>query len=201
MKKMGSRLTNLFFVGIDPGVHGHLTVMNSRGRVIAHIMVPYRNYKKKSGKGSYNRFCPWGLKRFLNQLFQPGDKVVATVELLGIQPRFGGRGNYGFGMAVWGPASCFVMANYRVQLMTAVKWQSIIGSGAADKGKSIKIAMKMFPELAADIEKAAKSNRDGIAESALICEAGRRLFRKKQKLLRSKRIASTKKNVLIVKVR
>jgi len=139
----------MIYIGIDPGLHGAIALLNAKGKVLGLYDMPMT-------EGTYDCKDIFGLMN--------GDPCVIGIEAVYRFPKI----SMGFGLLVG--------VSYMVNHSTVIKipprrWQKWWGIKKADKNLSRELAMKRWPQSATSLKRKMDHNR---AEALLIAEYTRK---------------------------
>jgi len=144
----------MIYIGIDPGLHGAIAVLDRRGHVIGLYDIPLED-------GTYACRQIYGL---MTLHYDYGNPKVIGIEAVYRFPKI----SMGFGLLV-GVAS--VIPGATVIKIPPRRWQKWWGIKKADKNLSRELASKYFPVYADWLARKMDHNR---AEALLIAEYTRR---------------------------
>jgi hypothetical protein len=145
-------------IGIDPGKTGAVAVLWEGGASDVIDMPP----------------SPVGLRAELgieDQPLSPSPRFVAYVEKQQAMPKQGVSSTFKIGQSYGEILGVFGALSIRVVTVTPVKWKTAMGLRGKDKDASRALAMRLFPQLAGELQ---RKKDHGRAEALLIAEWGRR---------------------------
>jgi Holliday junction resolvasome RuvABC endonuclease subunit len=159
----------LIFIGIDPGKHGGIAVIDAGADVLALTAMPVLRGGSKS-KVEYD------VRRIFDRLVRQGEAFVWIERIRAMPPKYGGSAaNYQRGYATGIFEALCVALKLRYEFVSPSIWQKAFWKGKGDtKQRAIQQAERIFPmaELLAT-ERSIKPH-DGMADALLIAEYGRR---------------------------
>ena len=134
----------------------------------------------ESDTGKTVKAYPWDDAEFIGwmqrfQMFRktPKDHIIAAVEKVGAMPGNGSVSMFRFGQSYGFILGVLEGLGIPYQVVPPREWKKEFGLNS-DKAKSIEVCHRLFPELNLKRTERCKTESDGLAESALICEWGRR---------------------------
>lgn len=142
-------------IGIDPGKSGAISVMDTYGNVIV---------------------SPFDEKRYLEivgHLCSGIPETIAVVEDVHAMPKQGVTSMFNFGYNKGWIVGLLKAYGCQVWLVSPQKWKKYFCLDG-DKKKSIDLAHKLFPSVNLFATPRCRKEHDGIAESLLMMEFGRR---------------------------
>lgn len=145
----------MLYIGIDPGKHGALAVLNSDGTV--RLLQPFDEYGYSVALATLN------------------DAVVCALEKVGAMPGQGVTSMFTFGDNFGFIRGLLAAYEIPYQLVPPVKWKKAF-SVTADKGSSIAAAQRLFPHESLLRTERSRKPDDNIAEALLLAEYARRNF-------------------------
>jgi len=153
-------------VGIDPGAHGALAFLPERG---TPWVMDMPTVQVKRGKRTINRVEPAVIGAVLRGTLV-GNDIVASVEQVGAMPGQGVSSMFEFGRSFGAVLGVLAALSVPVTMTPPQTWKRAMGV-SADKTGSRASALRLWPELAAEL---ARVKDDGRAEALLIAEHYRR---------------------------
>lgn len=145
----------MLYIGIDPGKHGALAVLNSDGTV--RLLQPFDEYGYSVALATLN------------------DAVVCALEKVGAMPGQGVTSMFSFGDNFGFIRGLLAAYEIPYQLVPPVKWKKAF-SVTADKGRSITAAHRLFPAESLLRTERSRKPDDNMAEALLLAEYARRYF-------------------------
>lgn len=174
---------DVFIFFADPGLKGGIGIKKRGERdVIALIKMPAYYTKKKrqqktrknptgKGKGKKGHVDFFGVRSFIKQHVPKGAKLVAAIEDIGIQPKFGAISNAGMATSKALLVGVCAGRGATILLVKPSAWQTVIFGPRrrkANKLRSIREARRRRPECAKQLQ---LKGCDGPAEALLILDA------------------------------
>ncbi len=159
----------MIYIGVDPGKHGGIAVLDAGGDVLALCAMPVIQGARAS-KAEYD------LRRIFDRLIRQGEAFVWLERLRAMPPKYGGSAaNYQRGY-VTGIFEAFCVAlKLRYQFVSPSVWQKAFWKGKGDtKQQSIMFAERLFPMADLLATERSRKPHDGMADALLIAEYGRR---------------------------
>lgn len=158
--------------GIDPGKKGGLVLLGSSGLPVLVERVPLIktkvNNKVREVIDYGNMFRVW------KQCMEHLDHVFIE-QVTGSLGKGAQSGSFNFGYSAGFIYGIVSAAGVPHTFITPQKWKKIMGlPPGSDKGASIRRAIQLFPDSAAEF--ARKTVDEGVAEAALIGKAGRHIL-------------------------
>ena len=156
------------YIGVDPGLHGAVAMINEMGNLISVQDTPIIHVKR--GTGGKNVYVETQMFALLQALSETGTIACVGIENQHSRPGQGAPATFsqGFGFGLWIMALAALKLPYeKIEPMNWKKAMSI--PPKSDKSASIVKALQLFPR--ADIH---RKKDDGRAESLLISEYLRR---------------------------
>jgi len=144
------------FIGIDPGSKGGVSVITDK-EVYSYI---YSDENLKTTLTEYK-----------------DDKVFCVVEKVGAMPGQGVTSMFNFGKAFGYILGMLEANNIPYQLVTPQTWKKEFMLIHKDKNESIKVCKRLFPNVNLLPTSRCKKESDGMAESLLISEYARRIYK------------------------
>jgi hypothetical protein len=148
----------MIIIGIDPGKTGAVAFLWDSGAVDVFDM--------PAG--------PAGLSAALDiddQHLSPSPRFVAYVEQQQAMPKQGVSSTFKIGQSYGEILGVCGALGIRVVTVTPVKWKMVMGLRGKDKEASRALAMRLFPQIAGELQ---RKKDHGRAEALLIAEWGRR---------------------------
>ena len=148
----------MIWIGIDPGQRGGYAIIDER----------------KTGK--IVRAYPWDDDLFvveMTAISNNGGEVVAVVEKVGARPGQGTVSMFSFGQSFGYILGVLTGLIIPYQLVPPRKWKAEF-SLTNDKGKSIEVCKRLFPDVDLKRTDRCRTESDGMAEALLIAEYARR---------------------------
>jgi hypothetical protein len=163
-----------YYIGIDPGIHGAIAILDSQGRLMHVEDIPILSDGAKS-RSTIN--AP-----LLVDLIRKTYAVEAYVELVGVRPGEGAVGAFAFGRCRGVIEGALAGCGIPMTLIAPPTWKKICGIpagklGAKDAARSK--AIGRWPDKAPDFKRVKDADR---AEAALIAYAGLVRFGKLEKV-------------------
>jgi hypothetical protein len=158
----------MIYFGIDPGKRGGLSAIDEGGEPLLCIPMPVISATKHS-KDQYD------LPRIFERLIRQGQSRVYIERLLPMPPKMGGASaNYQRGFSMGMLQAFCVALKLPYELITPSVWQRAFWRGGDTKQQAILTAERMFPTIDLLPNERARKPHDGMADSLLIAEYGRR---------------------------
>lgn len=127
------------YLGIDPGKHGGLCVLNSSGDIVALHNMPQ---------------TPTDLKRLLGDLYVLHYPLVCAIERVGGMPGQGGAAMFAFGYNYGQLIQCLTDSNIAHTEVLPAKWQTAMGcrgkrgeTKTAHKNRIKDMVSRRYPKL------------------------------------------------------
>ena len=169
-----------YFIGIDPGATGAITVLNPDGTSVIYVNPLNATKSDVDGKEVY---------RIITQTMSKGRTFVA-IERSQSMPGQGVAGVFTYGRGYGKLLAALEIAGVAFEEVTSVKWKKVVGLSIPKiqkekmnerkkrlKAASAALAVKLFPDDAGRIFGPMGGIKDGIAESLLLAEYGRRIYK------------------------
>ena len=152
----------MIWVGVDPGAKGGFCIMaeSDTGRMVNAYAWDDQLF-----------ICEMRALAHFNK--PPEGHVIAAVEKVGAMPGNGSVSMFRFGQSYGFILGVLEGLTIPYQVVPPKEWKKEFGLNS-DKEKSIEVCRKLFPTLNLRRNEHCRTDSDGIAESALICEWGRR---------------------------
>ena len=164
----------MIYIGIDPGLHGAVAVINDEGKPLGIWDTPV--FVIKSGKRKYREYDLFEMSGLLEsimlQLDQNNLRCQAIIEQAQAMPQQGVTSTFriGYGYGAWKALlAAHAIASASVR---PAEWKKLYGLTRKEKDASIMRAKELFPQ----IEDWKKVRHDG-AEALLLAEYGRRTIK------------------------
>lgn len=145
-------------LGIDPGAHGAIALLDDGGAVVALHDMPTIEVVSGSKKRTRVSF------QVLANVVRKSVADRAVIERVGSMPGQGVASSFAFGYAAGGIEGVFAALNIPIELVSPVTWKRELRL-PADKGMARQVATRLWPAHAASF---ARVRDDGRAEAALI---------------------------------
>lgn len=161
------------YIGIDPGLHGAASVIDSAGEVISVQDTPTLLVRR--GKKNKNTYILTGMITILESFRQAGSVRIAGLENQHSRPGQGAPATFssGYGFGLWEMALTALRIPY--SLVEPQTWKKKLSiPPKSEKNASIIRAHQLFPKASLN-----RVKDDGRAESLLIAEYVRRAERGK----------------------
>lgn len=146
----------MYYIGIDPGAKGALSIISKDGTVDC---------------------IPYNKQAYLNALASlPVCETFCVIEKVGARPHQGVTSMFHFGEAYGWLQGVLECLGVPYQAVTPGNWKKSFGC-TADKASSVQAAQRLFPRV--DLRRTPRSfkNDDNIAESLLMAEYARRIYK------------------------
>jgi len=172
----------VIIVGIDIGITGAIAALEGRKARVFDMPT----YERDDGKRRVDRQALVGLLHRVAPTKRERKACVAFVERANAGPDMGSSAAFNFGMGYGMVQGVLADMGVRICDIAASKWKPAMGVAKSksaqfgsdeqreqqrDKEDSLKLARKLFPRLAGELE---RKKHDGRAEALLIAEYGRR---------------------------
>lgn len=157
------------FIGIDPGLDGGFAFISGSFVEVAPTPVT------PSGRRQYIEQGMRILIEAANGADVPSVGTAAAIEEQRPMPRQGVRSMFsiGLGYGLW--RGLLAGAGIPYDIVTPQRWRRDLGlATGADKGASVALASRLFPQLAEQFTGPRGGMRDGLAEAVLLAEWRRR---------------------------
>jgi len=141
------------YMGIDPGQKGGIAVITPEGNI---VNVPMSDMNLKIMIGSFQ-----------------GKPLKVVVEKVGAMPGQGVVSMFNFGKGFGYILGILDAYNAQYELVPPQKWKKEFSLNK-DKGASINVCRRLFPEVNLKATERCRNDHDGMAESLLMAEYARR---------------------------
>ena len=142
-----------WYIGIDPGKHGAMVILDDAGTV---------------------EVVPFDRASYTDRLWRIDEKqTVCCLEHVGFFPGDGGRASFSFGESFGWLQGVLETLKIPYELVRPQKWRKEF-SVTGDKNSSVEVAKRLFPSV--DLRRSERSRKDddGIAEALLMAEYAKR---------------------------
>lgn len=143
------------YIGVDPGKMGGFALIYGDGKAAAF---------------------PWDDEAFIDEVSsaRAQDNCLAIVERVGAMPKQGITSTFNFGTSYGFIQGVLKALHVPYQLILPRTWKAEYGLNS-DKAKSIEVCKRLFPDVSILRTPKCRVESDGMSESLLICEYGRRI--------------------------
>lgn len=167
----------MLFVGVDPGAHGSLGLLDvtAAGVIASARVFDTPSIQVKVGKTMRTRIDEAGVRDLLMMEVMRFGGCYAVLEGVAPQPKFGGSTNFWLGQSLGVWSACLTCCSIPYKLVYSQTWKKAFSIVKDDKNKSqaMQIARRMFPQLSAELKRV---KDDGRAEAILLADYARRTF-------------------------
>jgi len=163
--------TKKFFIGIDPGISGAITCVDSSGNIVNKTIMPVIKI------GTKNKLDPHSIIKWIKEITSTGTIQIVAIEAQHAMHKQGVTSTFSTGRGYGILEGVVAGLGLPYELIRAVDWQKVMFQGYP-KGKtkelSMRIAQQLYPQ-----ENFKKSERcvnihDGLTDATLIAEYIRR---------------------------
>lgn len=157
----------MYILGIDPGLTGAVTVLDSNGEFVRVYDTPTveATYGTNKGKKKRSEFDTPEMRRFL--LDYGNDGSICIIEKVGAMRGQGVTGmfRFGYGYGLW----IGLLSGVGIPLVevSPIRWKKAFNLIKANKDKSVEKALKIFPDMKEVLFLKKHHNR---ADSALLAK-------------------------------
>lgn len=159
-----SEVSDFLVIGIDPGLHGAIAVLNDLGQIISLQDTP-TILTKRGGKNK-NVYLPTQMATILEAIQATGRVVVVGIERAQAMPGQGVTSMFsiGYGYGIW--LGILAALRLPVEIVESKAWKKAaqIPSGS-DKAASVVRALQLWPSCT----QLARKRDDGRADALLVC--------------------------------
>lgn len=161
----------MYFIGIDPGVHGGIAILRQGGEILELLDMPIVKLPKgKKTKDVYD----------LNQIqkivsFWNNEYYACMEKMQSMPPGFRVQASFGLGYCQGLFEGMFRIRQLKYEMVISKKWQKHFGITQAKGDKKVQsymIASQLFPD--AELTGPRGGKKDGRSDALLIAEWGRR---------------------------
>jgi crossover junction endodeoxyribonuclease RuvC len=153
-----------FIIGVDPGAHGALAIMETNGRLVRLMDMPV--VQVQVGKAVKTRISPELLAYDLSWY---SGEAHAWVEQVTAMPGQGVSSMFAFGEAFGIVKGALAGNNIKISTVTPANWKKALQLDSGKDASRAK-ASEMWPAFAGSFKRV---KDDGRAEAALLAEYGR----------------------------
>ena len=154
-----------YYIGIDPGKHGAIAILNEDGSLWRLIDMP-----NNIGKEVYD-FLYDSIE------FAEGAAIVAFIEQAQAMPKQGIKGAFVYGKGYGEIIAVLKILKIAFQEIHSLSWKREFKLLKKDKIDSVKVAEQLFPDVYVSFRSDRGRLLDGRAEAMLIAEYCRRRWR------------------------
>ena len=162
----------MFWIGIDPGLHGGIAVLDDELKVFELMVMP-----------TIGKELDYGELRALIDGYGSGVWFIEQVHAL---HRAGTTSAFNFGRMLEGLKAAVAICGCRYQLLAPRDWQKIAWQGVSKvkrgkrvdtKATSLNAVKRLFPNVSCVPTERSKKPHDGMVDALLIAYAGRMLWK------------------------
>lgn len=154
----------MFILGVDPGIHGAVAVLDKTGALVEVLDMP--TVEVKVGKAMKQRISP---ELLANELRGRAEYTTAAyIEAVSASPQMGVSSAFAFGEALGIVKGVLAALHIPVTLVPPAKWKRDMALNQSKDGSRAK-AIALWPAQAGEFKRV---KDDGRAEAALIAKWG-----------------------------
>lgn len=154
----------MIYLGVDPGAKGGLAAIDENNKILFAVPMSRENLVNF-------------IKKTHNDIIEKNDAVIACVEKVGAMPGQGVTSMFSFGKSAGYIEGVLEAFEIPYQLVPPQTWKKMFSLLRKDKKESIETCKRLFPGVNLLPTDRCRKESDGIAESLLLSEYARRIFK------------------------